>query len=108
MRKITRKEVAALREKYTEEQGWVCALCNTPFGEARNPPCLDHHHKTGVVRGVLHRGCNTFLGYIENHYTRACLTKERLYSALTQAVPYIQGAHDKPLIHFTSKRKVEK
>lgn len=31
---------------------------------------LDHNHATGAVRGVLHRGCNSLLGKLENNAAR--------------------------------------
>lgn len=31
---------------------------------------LDHCHKTGAVRGTLHRSCNALLGKLENNVAR--------------------------------------
>lgn len=45
-----------------------CALCGLP-GVA-NDPVLDHCHKTGAVRGTLHRSCNSLLGKVENNAAR--------------------------------------
>lgn len=33
-------------------------------------PCVDHDHKTGMVRGVVSMEGNTFLGRVENSFRR--------------------------------------
>lgn len=46
-------------------QAGRCALCKRPFGEAHgNREAIDHDHKTGRVRGLLHNRCNTAIGMI--------------------------------------------
>jgi len=65
-----------LRSKYgltTQEfdsrliaQGNKCALCGLEFTE-RSRPVVDHDHSTGLVRGLLHRTCNSFLGFFERY-----------------------------------------
>lgn len=57
---ITREEFEAMRIK----QNNACALCLQPFGNQL--PRVDHDHKTGKVRGLLHHGCNLGLAHIEN------------------------------------------
>jgi hypothetical protein len=37
-------------------QDGVCPICQKPLEGISNP--VDHDHKTGVVRGVLHTYCN--------------------------------------------------
>lgn len=43
-------------------QGGVCALCGKPFSRKRG--AVDHNHKTGRVRGIIHGWENTIVGRI--------------------------------------------
>jgi len=47
-----------------ETQGGKCLLCGKQF-ESIKEAAWDHDHSTGKGRGLLHRGCNVFLGFIE-------------------------------------------
>lgn len=63
-------------------QGSRCAICNGElvlFGE--NPPCVDHDHSSGKVRGLLCRACNSKLP--------------------TQSEPSEAAAHDAYLMRHT-------
>ena len=62
------KDVKPYREKTLGLQNGFCALCGFPI--AAGEAVLDHDHKTGLIRGVLHRGCNSLLGKIENNHAR--------------------------------------
>lgn len=42
-------------------QGGVCAACGRK--DPRGQLAVDHHHASGVVRGLLCRACNLMLGY---------------------------------------------
>lgn len=42
-----------------------CKICRKQFGEQRKK-CLDHDHKTGLVRGVVCHKCNSGLGMLED------------------------------------------
>lgn len=44
-------------------QGGRCAICREIFKET---PHTDHNHKTGKVRGLLCRKCNSILGYAKD------------------------------------------
>jgi hypothetical protein len=48
----------------------VCAICQKPFGSG-SPPCVDHDHTTGQVRGLLCRKCNTAIGSLQESSTNA-------------------------------------
>jgi hypothetical protein len=45
-------------------QGGVCAICRRP-----EPNCVDHHHATGRIRGILCAACNAGLGLLREDET---------------------------------------
>lgn len=52
-----------------EAQGGRCAVCGKemdPNAPSRKGPAVDHCHKTGKVRGLLHRKCNSLLGMVDD------------------------------------------
>lgn len=54
-------------------QNNCCKLCELPIvgtGKTRFAPTIDHDHKTGIVRGILHRSCNSGLGYFDDSPTK--------------------------------------
>lgn len=88
MRRIKQSEVAAFRELIYAAQGHVCALCHQPIEASER--VLDHCHTTGEIRGVLHRGCNSMLGHIENNRPRYKLTSiVRLAAFLGNVIKYL-------------------
>lgn len=50
-------------DMYKKQQG-LCAGCGLPFNELT--PYVDHDHTTGNVRGLLHRNCNSVLGFVDD------------------------------------------
>ena len=53
-------------EQKVESQQGTCALCGEYFTE-KFPPVVDHDHKTGKFRGLLHNKCNAILGLIDDN-----------------------------------------
>ena len=51
-------------EEMLKKQGEVCALCKQKERDNRSL-AVDHDHKTGAVRELLCRFCNTSLGILE-------------------------------------------
>jgi hypothetical protein len=49
--------------KLVDTQGGVCAICGKDLALVKKP-CIDHDHKTGVVRGVLCSPCNSAIGIL--------------------------------------------
>lgn len=91
MQRLTASQVAAARVKILANQGGVCALCGEPI--AKGEAVLDHNHVTGEVRGVLHRGCNSMLGKIENGLRIYKLTNiAKLARLLNTVIPYTASA----------------
>lgn len=66
-RKLTRSQMTALKNKLMKVPGAKCPLCLRPFSEieAKNV-VVDHDHNSGLIRGILCRGCNGAEGKIAN------------------------------------------
>lgn len=103
--KLKTKDIAQYRGQQLTQQNNRCALCEDPV--APEEAVLDHCHKTGLLRKVLHRGCNSFLGRIENGMPRSRVTIERLRVISTNLVKYITEQHT-VLLHPTHKTLEEK
>ena len=85
--KLKPKDIKPLREQILQEQQGLCAICHEAVdpGEA----VLDHCHKTGYIRAVLHRGCNAYIGHLENNMARNRITPIRLFQILANFTNYI-------------------
>lgn len=97
--KLKRTEIKSYRELQLQEQQNLCALCGD---EIIDDAVLDHDHKTGLIRRVLHRGCNALLGKIENNLPRNRITISRLNAISNNLVTYITQQHT-DLLHPTYK-----
>jgi hypothetical protein len=88
--KLKHTEIKTYREQQLKAQGELCALCGEKIdGDA----VLDHDHKTGLVRRVLHRGCNALLGKIENNLARNKITPARLQGIAQNLITYVTAQH---------------
>lgn len=106
MTKLKASEVAQYRATALEDQGGHCMLCCERI--APGDDVLDHDHKTGHVRGVLHRGCNAMLGHIENNRARNMLKDGRLWRFLRGVERYITADHTQRPLHPTHRTDAEK
>lgn len=97
--KIKYKDIASTRSTLLAAQRGCCALCNEPIEP--NKAVLDHDHKTGHIRSVLHRGCNAMLGKIENSMSINQFTIDRLQSFSLNLVKYITTQPNQLLLHPT-------
>lgn len=108
MTRMKAREVAELRARLQAQQGDKCAICSGKFYDKMPlDPVLDHNHKTGAIRGVIHRGCNSLLGKVENYQKMAWVRDLRAW--LSAAGPY--KAHSDPvpgLLHHTHRTPSEK
>lgn len=107
MQRLTSTAIAPYRQQLLMKQLGKCKLCR------RKPavPCLDHCHSSGVVRGVLCRGCNALLGKIENNAARNGLANPKDLDMFLMSIPaYLafgrQGGTG--ILHNTHKTEDEK
>ena len=98
------KDIKPLREQYLGEQLGLCALCREPIDATE--AVLDHCHKSGHIRSVLHRGCNAYIGSMENGLARNKITPSRLTMILANFESYRISL--KPIQHPTHKTPEEK
>jgi len=60
-------------EQYDEllsRQDGKCAICREGEGWVDHRLSIDHDHETGVVRGLLCKACNAFLGLADDDPNR--------------------------------------
>jgi hypothetical protein len=72
-------------------QGGRCAICRRATGRTRRL-CVDHDHKTGKVRGLLCRPCNSMLGHLRDDPD--AFRRAALYLEATPWVRYLRQADE--------------
>lgn len=72
----------AERKAIVDAQGGNCALCGEALPNSRRNAVVDHCHNTGKIRGVIHKKCNTALGYFKDNA-----------DVLRLAIAYLERAH---------------
>lgn len=55
-------------EAMLDAQGGACAICGGPPTKTFRCFDVDHDHETGRIRGLLCRGCNTRMGYVDSGF----------------------------------------
>lgn len=99
--KLKSTEVKSYRLQQLQQQNNLCALCGELIID---DAVLDHDHKSGLIRQVLHRGCNSMLGKIENNMPRSRMNRDRLRMFALNLLTYIETQHC-DIIHPTHKEK---
>lgn len=80
-------EIKTYREKQLIAQQGLCLLCKTELDITE--AVVDHNHKSGEIRGILHRGCNALLGHIENNTQRNQITNQKLTGITHNLMSYM-------------------
>lgn len=57
--------VEEVREYLFNIQKGVCPICNKILPVETFKQCIDHDHKTGYSRALVHRSCNVWIGRVE-------------------------------------------
>ena len=104
MKRIKTSEIKTYREQYLKAQLGLCGLCQEPIPSGQE--VLDHCHRRGNLRKTLHRGCNCFLGNIENNLKRNQITPERLLNILRVFRDYVDDLKEE--IHPTHLTQEER
>ena len=104
MKRLSPKEQAQLREDLLLQQNGICLLCQELIEPGK--AVLDHCHKTGQIRAVLHRGCNSMEGIIQNNLARNLISPERLQAILANLISYQKQL--KPILHSTHRTPEER
>ena len=104
LKRLSIKEQTQLREELLKQQGGICALCLEPIESGK--AVLDHCHSSGQIRAVLHRGCNSLEGIIQNNLARNLITQSRLRNILNNLISYQKQL--KPILHNTHRTPEEK
>ena len=99
--KLKSTAIKSYRLLQLEQQNNCCALCGDVIID---DAVLDHDHKSGLLRQVLHRGCNSMLGKIENNMPRSCMNRDRLRTFAKNLMQYIETTHT-DITHPTHKEK---
>jgi hypothetical protein len=74
--KLKYKDIPKLRTKLMKGQNYKCMICDRDLRTLKSREvCLDHNHKTGKIRGVLCRGCNSMEGKTWRTFQRMGLAK---------------------------------
>jgi hypothetical protein len=81
-------------QRILDYQGNRCAMCNRRFVHRSLPPCVDHGHASGIVRGALCRPCNYVLG--ERHDNMDWFKNTATYLKDPPAVSALGGIHYVP------------
>ena len=102
--KLKYNEIKSYREQQLSLQDNRCFLCGDVVVD---DAVLDHCHKTGLLRKVLHRGCNSLLGKIENNMPRSKMTLDRLEVFAGRLIEYIKTQHT-DISHPTYKTQEER
>ena len=104
--KLKTAQIKAVREQMLKNQGGKCALTGLPLSSEK--AVLDHCHKTGHVRGVIHRGVNSLLGKLENNMARYGVTNTELYAMGRGLDAYLRANYFNNPLHPTHKSEDEK
>jgi hypothetical protein len=105
MVRLKTTQVKEHRETLLQEQKGLCGLCGEPISPEE--AVLDHNHKSGRVRKVLHRGCNVIEGVIANNAVRNRISTERLKAICENLIPYLLTS-ETDILHPTHRTAEEK
>lgn len=95
-----------IKEYRQQNKPDFCPILGIPLAE--EDAVLDHDHKTGRVRGVMHRQANVLVGKIENQYRRYMgkIQGLDLASVLENVAAWVQDDYSHMPLHPKGVRSV--
>lgn len=94
-RRITRGQLRSVGLKLLAEQGGVCPICQLPIDTSKTGEMVvDHDHVTGLIRGALHRSCNSGIGKADNAIGR-WVCKKMDYAMIVPALKRLVEYYEK-------------
>lgn len=113
LKKIKQSDIPQIRKILIARQRGVCPICGKDLTRTRPVNLVvDHDHQTGVIRAVLHRGCNGLDGKVLR-FTKTWGKAKTLQDVIATLKRLIQfwELHITPQtewIHFNYKTVAEK
>ena len=108
-KQLKQKNIREERERILKEQNYICPLCQQEIDLC--DAALDHDHDTGMVRGVLHKLCNSGEGQMKSKFRRSGVSRYTTFEQyLLNLSTYLMKDHH-PLLHPShapSPRKLQK
>lgn len=105
--KLKYKDIPEIKSKLMLRQKDLCAICERPLSAMKSRDiCLDHNHKTGKIRAVLCRGCNSMEGKVHRAFVRVGLQNQGVdYKMFLAGLMDYTRVKDTKYIHPKFKEK---
>lgn len=104
MNRLKPRDLPQWRMRQLAAQGGMCKLCSCSLDAS--DAVADHDHKTGFMRGVLHRGCNAWLGKTENSIRINRLQNSIVHLVSSRVFDYMHATLD--IYHPSFRTEEEK
>ena len=111
--KMNRKDIPSVRKMLVAKQNGLCPICGKDLTRTQAVnQVIDHDHKTGFVRAVVHRGCNKVEGSVYNTVQRwgKAATLTSVIGTLKRVIAFWE-LHQTPqtdIIYYSHKTEAEK
>lgn len=100
-RKLSRAMMPAWKVRHLQTvQGGLCPMCGLPIDlKVPREGVVDHCHETGLIRGVLHRSCNSGEGKVSNA-AGSWIAKSMKQDDITAALRSLLAYYEQPKTDF--------
>lgn len=106
--KLRYKDIPRIKDELMINQSDYCPICKRDLviDVPKRDRCLDHNHKTGHIRAVLCRGCNSMEGKVYRAFVRVGLRNQGVdYVEFLKGLIEYQSVQETKYIHPKFKEK---